>query len=173
MSALTARSRRDLEIHRYPAPLYVLVPVIALVLQALLPRFLGRFALFDLPLVVTVYFALSRRSPIQGMSMGCLVGIFEDALTQHAIGINGIAKPVAGYLAASVGIRIDVENNAIRVMVNFVLSLLCSAIYLFMYHVLLGMNIEWSWLTELLKAVGNSVIALVMFPLLDRFQIRD
>ena len=79
MSALTARSRRDLEIHRYPAPLYVLVPVIALVLQALLPRFMGRFALFDLPLVVTVYFALSRRSPIQGMSMGCLVGIFEDA----------------------------------------------------------------------------------------------
>lgn len=173
MSALTARSRRDLEIHRYPAPLYVLVPVIALVLQALLPRFLGRFTLFDLPLVVTVYFALSRRSPIQGMSMGCLVGIFEDALTQHAIGINGIAKTVAGYLAASVGIRIDVENNAIRVMVNFVLSLLCSAIYLFIYHVLLGMNIEWSWLTELLKAVGNSVIALVMFPLLDRFQIRD
>ena len=80
---------------------------------------------------------------------------------------------MAGYLAASVGIRIDVENNAIRVMVNFVLSLLCSAIYLFIYHVLLGINIEWSWLTELLKAVGNSVIALVMFPLLDRFQIRD
>jgi rod shape-determining protein MreD len=173
MSALTARSRRDLEIHRYPAPLYVLVPVIALVLQALLPRFLGRFALFDLPLVVTVYFALSRRSPIQGMSMGCLVGIFEDALTQHAIGINGIAKTVVGYLAASVGIRIDVENNAIRVMLNFVFSLLCSAIYLFIYHVLLGMNIEWSWLSELFKGVGNSIIALVLFPLLDRFQIRD
>ena len=173
MSALTARSRRDLEIHRYPAPLYVLVPVIALVLQALLPRFMGRFALFDLPLVVTVYFALSRRSPVQGMFMGCLVGIFEDALTQHAIGINGIAKTVVGFLAASVGIRIDVENNAIRVMLNFVFSLLCSAIYLFIYHVLLGMNIEWSWVSELLKAVGNSIIALVLFPLLDRFQIRD
>jgi rod shape-determining protein MreD len=173
MSALTARSRRDLEIHRYPAPLYVLVPVIALVLQALLPRFMGRFALFDLPLVVTIYFALSRRSPVQGMFMGCLVGIFEDALTQHAIGINGIAKTVVGFLAASVGIRIDVENNAIRVMLNFVFSLLCSAIYLFIYHVLLGMNIEWSWVSELLKAVGNSIIALVLFPLLDRFQIRD
>jgi rod shape-determining protein MreD len=105
--------------------------------------------------------------------MGCLVGIFEDALTQHAIGINGIAKTVVGFLAASVGIRIDVENNAIRVMLNFVFSLLCSAIYLFIYHVLLGMNIEWSWVSELLKAVGNSIIALVLFPLLDRFQIRD
>ena len=38
MSVLTANSRRDLEIHRYPAPLYLIAPVIALVLQALLPR---------------------------------------------------------------------------------------------------------------------------------------
>jgi rod shape-determining protein MreD len=162
-----------MEIHRYPAPLYVLAPVVALVLQALLPRFMGRFALFDLPLVITIYFALGRRSPIQGMFIGGFVGIFEDALTHHAIGINGIAKTVAGYLAASVGIRIDVENNAIRVMLNFALSLLCSGIYLFIYRVLLGMELEWNWKTELFIAIGNSVIALIAFPLLDRFQVRD
>ncbi len=173
MAVLSARSRRDMEIHRYPAPLYVVVPIFALVLQALLPRFMGRYMWFDLPLVVTIYFALGRRSPIQGMFMGAFVGLFEDALTHHAIGINGIAKTVAGYLAASVGIRIDVENNAIRVMLNFVLSLFCSAVYLFIYRVLLGINLEWSWVTELFKAVGNSIIALILFPLLDRFQIRD
>ncbi len=173
MSVLTARSRRDMEIHRYPAPLYLVVPIVALVLQALLPRFMGRFALFDLPLVITIYFALGRRSPIQGMFIGGFVGIFEDALTHHAIGINGIAKTVAGYLAASVGIRIDVENNAIRVMLNFVLSMLCSGIYLFIYRVLLGMEFEWNWMTELFKAVGNSIVALLLFPLLDRFQMRD
>jgi rod shape-determining protein MreD len=173
MSVLTARSRRDMEIHRYPTPLYVLAPIVALVLQALLPRFMGRFALFDLPLVITIYFALGRRSPIQGMFIGGFVGIFEDALTHHAIGINGIAKTVAGYLAASVGIRIDVENNAIRVMLNFALSLLCSAIYLFIYRFLLGMELEWNWMTELFIAIGNSIIALITFPLLDRFQVRD
>ena len=173
MSVLTARFRRDMEIHRYPAPLYVIAPVIALVLQALLPRFMGRFALFDLPLVVTIYFALGRRSPIQGMFIGGFVGIFEDALTHHAIGVNGIAKTIAGYLAASVGIRIDVENNAIRVMLNFALSLLCSAIYLFIFRVLLGMEFDWNWMTELFKAVGNSIVALLLFPLLDRFQVRD
>ena len=63
----------------------------------------GRFAWFDLPLVVTVYFALGRRSPIQGTLMGARMGIFEDALPHHAIGINGIAKTVVGFLAASVG----------------------------------------------------------------------
>ncbi len=173
MAVMNARMRHDLEIHRYPAPLYFIVPLIALVLQALLPRVLGRFAYFDLPLVVTIYFSLSRRSPIYGMFMGAFVGVFEDALTNHAIGINGIAKTVAGYLAASVGVRIDVENNAIRVMLNFVLSLLCSGIYLFIYRILLGMELEWSWLSALFIAVGNSVIGLVLFPLLDRFQIHD
>src|SRR5215469_374261 len=173
MSVLTANSRRDLEIHRYPAPLYVAAPVIALVLQALLPRLVGRFSYFDLPLVVTVYFALGRRSPIQGMLMGGFLGVFEDALTHHAIGINGIAKTIAGYLAASVGVRIDVQNATIRLLLNFALSLLCSALYLFIYRGLLGMDLEWSWLTALLQAVGNSVIALVLFPVLDRFQIKD
>ena len=173
MSVLAANSRRDLEIHRYPAPLYLLVPVFALVLQALLPRFMGRWAFFDLPLVVTIYFALGRRSPIQGMLMGGFVGIFEDALTHHALGINGIAKTVAGYLAASVGIRIDVQNSVIRVMLNFVLTLLCSGIYLFIYRILLGMDLEWSWQNTVFQAIGNSVIALFLFPMLDRFQIRE
>ena len=173
MSVLMANSRRDLEIHRYPAPLYVIAPVVALVLQALMPRVLGRFAYFDLPLVVTVYFALGRRSPIQGMFMGGILGIFEDALSHHAIGINGIAKTVAGYLAASVGIRIDVQNTAIRLALNFVLSLLCSGIVVFIYRVLLGLELQWNWLGILFEGIGNSIIALFLFPLLDRFQIRD
>lgn len=173
MSVLTANSRRDLEIHRYPAPLYLFAPLLALVLQALLPRAMGRWAYFDLPLVVTIYFALGRRSPIQGMLMGGFVGIFEDALTHHALGVNGIAKTVAGYLAASVGIRIDVQNSVIRLMLNFALSLLCSAIYLFIYRVLLGMDLEWNWFNTLFQAIGNSVVALFVFPFLDRFQVRD
>jgi rod shape-determining protein MreD len=173
MSVLMANSRRDLEIHRYPAPLYVIAPVVALVLQALLPRVLGRFAYFDLPLVVTVYFALGRRSPIQGMFMGGILGIFEDALSHHAIGINGIAKTVAGYLAASVGIRIDVQNTAIRLALNFVLSLLCSGIVVFIYRVLLGLELQRNWLGILFEGIGNSIIAIFLFPLLDRFQIRD
>jgi rod shape-determining protein MreD len=173
MSVLTANSRRDLEIHRYPAPLYLIAPVVAVVLQALLPRILGRFAYFDLPLVITVYFALGRRSPIQGMFMGGFLGVFEDALTHHAIGINGIAKTIAGFLAASVGIRIDVGNSTIRLLLNFVLSLLCSAIVVFIHRVLLGLELHWDWFGMLFAAIGNSVIALFLFPLLDRFQIRD
>ena len=173
MSVLGTNFRRDMEIRRYPLLVYVLAPLVALVLQAWLPRVLRSHVFFDLPLVITIYFALGRRSPIQGTLMGATMGLFEDALSHHAIGVNGIAKTVAGFLAASVGIRIDVENVTIRLMLNFSLSLLASAIYVFTYRVLLGLDLEWSWFTELFKAVGNSLLALVLFPLLDRLQIRD
>lgn len=173
MSVLSAESRRDYEIHRYPVLIYALVPLAALVLQAWLPRVLGLFALFDLPLVVTVFFALGRRNPIQGSVMGGILGIFEDALTHHAIGINGIAKTVAGYVAASVGVLINVENYTIRLILTFVISLLSSAMYFLVYRFLLGLPQETNWLTELYKAIGNSLIALVLFPLLDRTKIRD
>ena len=173
MALLGADYRRDLGIRRYPMLVYVLTPLVALVLQAWLPRLLGGYAWFDLPLVVTVYFALVRRDPIQGTLMGSGLGLFEDALTHHAIGVNGVAKTVVGFLAGSVWVRIDVENTTIRLLLTFALSLLSSAIYLFIYRILLGLELDWSWLAELMKAVGNTVVALVLFHLLDRLQIRD
>jgi rod shape-determining protein MreD len=173
MAVLGADYRRELGIRRYPVLVYALTPLVALVLQAWLPRLLLGYAWFDLPLVVTVYFALARRDPIQGMLMGSSMGLFEDALTHHAIGVNGIAKTVAGFLAGSVGVRIDVENHTIRLMLIFLLSLLSSAIYVFVYRVLLGLELDWNWLAELMKAVGNTAIAAALFPLLDRTQLRD
>jgi rod shape-determining protein MreD len=173
MALLGVDLRRDLEIRRYPILVYALAPLTALVLQAWLPRVLGAFAWFDLPLVITVYFALGRRNPVQGTLMGAGMGLFEDALSHHAIGVNGVAKTVAGFLAASVGVRIDVENHTIRLALNFLLSLLSSAIVVFVSRFLLGLDLEWSWYTVLFTAVGNSLIALVLFPLLDRLQIRD
>jgi rod shape-determining protein MreD len=109
-----------------------------------------------LPLVVTVYFALGRRSPIQGTVMGAVMGLFEDALSHHAIGINGIAKTAVGFLAASVGMRIDVDHHTIRLLLTFMLSLLSSAIYVFVA------DSCWAWIwngagiTELFRALGNS-----------------
>jgi len=72
-----------------------------------------------------------------------------------------------------VGVRIDVENHTIRTMVTFLLSLLSSVIYFSIYRVLLGLNLEWSWLTELMKAIMNALIATVLFPLLDRTRVGD
>ncbi len=173
MPLLAADTRREPQIRRYPMLAYALVPLAALILQAWLPQVTGRYSWFDLPLVVTVYFALDRRSPIQGTFMGAAMGLFEDALSPHPIGVNGVAKTVCGFLAASVGVRIDVENRTIRLALNFLLSLVSSSLVVFVSRFLLGLDYEWSWLTVLFTALGNSLIALVLFPLLDRLQIRD
>ncbi len=173
MPVLTATSRRELEVHRYPALVYALVPLAALVLQAWLPRVMGRYAWFDLPLVVVIYFAMGRPSPIQGTVMGCIFGIFEDALTQHPIGINGVAKTLVGFLSSSLGIRVDVENHTVRVLLTLALSLASSGIYFFVFRILLGLSLAWNWLDALLVAIGNTVLALILFPFLDRFRIRD
>jgi rod shape-determining protein MreD len=173
MTVLDADYRHDMGIARYPLLVYVLTPLVALVLQAWLPRLLFGYVWFDLPLVVTVYFALARRDPIQGTLMGAGLGLFQDALTHHAIGVNGVAKTVVGFLAGSVGARIDVEDPTVRLILTFVLSLVSSAIYFLVYRILLGLDLDWNWLIELIKAVINSLIALMLFHLLDRLKIVD
>ncbi len=173
MPVLTATSRRELEIHRFPVLVYALVPLAALVLQAWLPRILGRYAWFDLPLLVVIYFALGRPSPIQGTVMGCVLGIFEDALTQHPIGINGVVKTLIGFFSSSLGVRVDVDNHTVRVLLVLSFSLLSGGLYFFVYRVLLGLSMDWRWLDVLLPALGNGLIALAIFPLLDRFRIHD
>ena len=70
MSLLGADSRRDLEIHRYPLLVYALVPLAALVLQAWLPRVVGRYDWFDLPLVVTIYLRAGPPQSIAGNADG-------------------------------------------------------------------------------------------------------
>jgi rod shape-determining protein MreD len=173
VQAIIPDYRRDLEIRRYPAYVYLIVPLIALVLQAWLPRVLGRYAYMDLPVLVTIYFALNRRSPIHGSLLGALLGMAQDGLTQGAIGIHGIANTVCGFLAASVGIRIVVENNIIRMLLNFVFTLTAGAIVLFVTRILLGLHMQVDWLDEVLHAVGNAVIGLFLFPILDMTQSRD
>ncbi len=66
-----------------------------------------------------------------------------------------------------------VENNLIRMVLNFAFTLLSSALMLFVVRIMLGMALQPNWLDEAMRAGGNAAIGLVVFPLLDRLQIRD
>ena len=66
-----------------------------------------------------------------------------------------------------------VENNIIRMFLNFLFTLLAGAIVLFVTRILLGLHMQVNWLDEVLRAVGNAVIGLVLFPVLDLTQLRD
>jgi rod shape-determining protein MreD len=170
---LAASSRPEIESEPYPLLLNVLVPVIAIGLQSFVTLHFARFSILDLPLLVTIYFAITGRKPIAATLTGTLIGVAQDALTHRPIGVNGIALAVIGYLAASLGVRIDTENHGTRLLLGFVFTVLNSAMFLLITHRLLGLEVGWSWLHELIRGVANAVVAVALFALLDRAKHRD
>jgi rod shape-determining protein MreD len=162
-------SRRELEQHSFHPAVTLMVPVAAIVLQALLSRPFPSVNIVDLPLIVTIFFAVSRRSPVAGALTGATIGLLQDALTAQAIGINGIAKTVIGYAAASIGLQIDVENITTRVVMNFGFSLLNSILLFLINRRLIGQpDYHLLWTHELIRAAANTLIAIPIFVLLDR-----
>jgi len=167
-------SRRELEQHSFPPAVTILVPVVAILLQALLPRPFPRLSILELPLIVTVFFAVSRRSPIAGTVTGAVIGLLQDALTGQPIGVNGMAKSVIGYIAASIGIQIDVENLTTRLLINFGFCLLNSVLLFLINRRLLGLpDFHILWMHELIRAAINAVVALPIFMLLDYTKRRE
>jgi rod shape-determining protein MreD len=168
MATRSYTSRRELEQHTFHPAVAVLVPLGAILLQALLPKPFPRLAILDLPLIVTVFFAVSRRNPIAGTLTGAAIGLLQDALTNTPIGVNGMAKSVIGFIAASIGIQIDVENLTTRVVINFGFFLLNSFLLFLINRRLLGhTDFHMMWFHELLRAVVNTAVALPIFFLLD------
>jgi rod shape-determining protein MreD len=169
MPSLSYTSRRELEEHSFPPAVTLLVPLGAIVLQVLLARLYWRLAILDLPLIVAIFFAVSRRSPATGTLTGAAIGLLQDALTGQPVGVNGMAKSVIGYIAASIGLRVDVESLSTRVVINFGFSLLNSLLLFLIYRRLLGQqDFHLLWLHELVKACMNTVVAVPVFYLLDR-----
>jgi rod shape-determining protein MreD len=162
-------SRRELEQHSFPPAVALLVPIAAILLQGVLPKPFPRLAILDLPLIVTIFFAVSRRNPVAGTLTGAAIGLLQDALTSQPIGVNGMAKSVIGYIAASIGIQIDVENLTTRLLINFGFSILNSVLLFLIQHRLLGSpGLHIMWAHELLRATMNTVVAIPIFLLLDR-----
>src|SRR5438876_7505044 len=114
---ITYTSQEQVEVYRFSAPAAILIPLAALFLQAFLPLRLHFFSIFDLPLLVVIFFAVARRSQVSGLLTGAVIGLLQDSLTHHPIGVYGIAKTVVGFGASSLGVRLDVENLGARVLV--------------------------------------------------------
>ena len=98
-------TQRDTRTSRFKAWVVFLVPLAAILFQVYIPLFFQFLAYLELPLIVTVYFALMRRSPIGGLLVGAIVGLAQDSLSKNPLGMFGITKTIIGYVAASVGLR--------------------------------------------------------------------
>src|SRR5512146_3554582 len=112
-------SRDQIEVYQFSLPVSIGVPLLALLLQSFLPTHFRFMSLFDLPLLVTIFFGVARRNQVSGMALGAIIGIVQDSLTHHPVGVFGIAKTVVGYAASSLGVRIDVQNSGVRLGTTF------------------------------------------------------
>src|ERR1700679_3905272 len=174
MAERSYTSREELDQYGFHPGVTVMAPLVCILLQALLPKTFPWLNHIDLPLIATIFFAVCRRIPIAGRVTGTLIGFFQDGLTNHPFGVDAIAKGVVGYVAASVGFAVDVDNVMNRVVLVFTLSLGQSGLLYLIAHWLLGdTSYRMLPVNALICAVANCAVAIPMFYLLDQFRIRN
>jgi len=169
---ITYTSGEQIEVYRFSIPVTVGVPLLALFLQAFLPRRFPFFSIFDLPLLVTIFFAMARRNPISGLFTGAAIGLAQDMLGPYPIGIYGIAKTVVGYGASSLGAKLDVENAGSRLLVTVGFYLVHQAVYFTVARDMVSLTLNWSWIRGILAALANAVVGVAMYFMLDKFKQR-
>lgn len=172
MTTITYTSREEIEVHKFSVLATVGIPLLAIFFQAFVSSRLSFLKLFDIPLIVTVFFAVSRRSQMAGMLTGCAIGLTQDALTHLPIGIYGISKTIVGYAASSIGVKVDVDNPGSRFLMMFFFTLLHDALYVIVSRQLLGLPSTFRFLHELSAGLANAVLAVLLFTLMDRTKQR-
>ena len=170
--ALTYTSQEQIEVYRFSWPVAIFVPLLAVFLQAFIPLRFPFFSIFDLPLLIVIFFAMARRSQVAGLLTGAFIGLLQDALTHQPIGVYGIAKTVVGYGASSLGVKLDVENAGTRLLITTGFYVVHEFLYFLIARGLVGLDLHWSWRHELISAVANAVLGVFLFALMDRLKQR-
>ncbi|PYU07591.1 MAG: rod shape-determining protein MreD [Acidobacteria bacterium] len=162
-----------IEVYKFRSGAIVLVTLLVLVLQALLRVYFPRAEMLDLPLLVTIYFGLSRRNPSSGLLLGTVIGLLQDSLSKAPLGLYGIAKTLIGYLASSIGGRLDTEHPASRFALTAVFFAMHQGIIWLIRRLLLGQPEMWFNLRLGAAALVNGGVAVFLFLLLDRLRARS
>jgi len=161
-----------IEVHKFRSGAIVAAVILSLMLQAFVPVYIPKFAVLDLPLLVTIYFGLSRRNPSTGLLLGMVIGLLQDSLSGPTVplGLYGIAKTITGYLASSIGARLDTEHPAARFALTMIFFVLHQGIITLTRRLLPAEPERWFTLHLAIAAAVNAVVAVVLFTLLDRLR---
>jgi rod shape-determining protein MreD len=162
--------RRQVEVYRM-RPVVVGVAVFAsLLFQTVLPLTFPRARFLDLPLLVVVYFSVQRRGKLFAIGLGAAVGLLQDALSHHYIGLYGMSKALVAYLAASASVKFDLEQLLARFVLAGILVLVHGAFLIGLERALLEAPPPFVPLDLATSVLSNMAVALLLFYLLDRFK---
>src|SRR6267378_6111228 len=148
-----------IEVHKFYGGVVTAAVVLSLVVQAFFPVHAGWVHYLELPLLVTLYFALSKRNPSSGLLLGMVIGLLQDSLSRTPLGLYGIAKTLVGFVGSSIGARIDVEHPIARFILTIGFYLFHHAVFAVTSRLLLAQLTE-SYVTGpvLIASVVNAFI---------------
>jgi rod shape-determining protein MreD len=153
----------------HPAVLSLIV-FTSLLLEVTLPPTWPVARLFQLSLLVTIYFPMIRENQIFGTAFGMSVGLLEDALSHGYLGQMGMAKALVGYLAATAGLKLEFDNLLVRGFLIAALVTVHNAFAYILTHHLLGLPAPFEPVHILTSTMVNVALGLVLFPLFDRLK---
>jgi rod shape-determining protein MreD len=159
-----------IEVHKFHGGTILLTVIIAVIAQSFFPVYISKVGILDLPLLITIYFGLSRRNPSTGLLLGTFIGLLQDSLSKTPLGLFGIAKTIIGYLASSIGARLDTEHPAARFALTAAFFVLHQAIVVLVQKLLLAQSQPLFTMKLLVAAIVNSVLAVFLYFLLDRLR---
>ncbi len=149
------------------------ITLIAIIGKFYLPRLLSNTEWLELPLLLTVYFGLMRRSQIASLFFGAFVGLAEDSLSPAnlPIGMYGITKTLVGYFAASVSLRFNVESSVIRMVLCFFFYFFHAFFYWIMRRALLGQIVPFDPQETFVYGTLNALVSIPLFIVLDKMKL--
>lgn len=112
---------------------FILLFAAALILDLTVVKYISIFSWSpDLLLIVVVFYSL-KKGPNIGMSSGFAVGLIQDLLSTHFLGLTALSKTLAGFVAGSLSGKLPQRTE-------FLLTLLISGLvhdvcYFFIYTV--------------------------------------
>jgi rod shape-determining protein MreD len=151
----------------------VVIPLAAILFQVYTPLFLEFLRFLELPLLVTVYFALMRRNQIAGTFIGAGIGLVQDSLSHQPLGVFGIVKTLVGYFAASIGMRFDVDHAVIRMLLILFFYCMHQFLYWVLDRALLGHQVGFDVEQMFFVGLLNAAVGISLFHLLDKLKQRN
>jgi rod shape-determining protein MreD len=170
--AYELRGDSHIEVHKFFPGAILGVTIVVLILQAAFPIYMPKLDFVDLPLLITIYFGLSRRNPSTGLLLGMMIGLLQDSLSGPTVplGLYGIAKTVIGFLASSIGAKLDTEHPVARFSLIMGFFVLHQSILVLTRRLLLAQPEPWFNLHLVMAAAVNAVLGTILFLLLDRLR---
>ena len=165
-------NQRESQISHFRAWVLFAIPLAAILFQVYIPLFFPILNFLELPLLVVIYFALMRRNPIGGLTIGMLVGLAQDSLSKNPLGMFGIVKTLVGYFAASVGLTLDVDHLLVRLLLAYFFFFLHQFFYWVLSRALLGQQFAFEMQRTLFLGLLNAVVGAALFHLLDKLRER-